>query len=432
MKSRLLLIFLCLPFLSVAQHELSGTFTPAVYYKWGILYEVTPTGTEYVRDTQFDRGGKFSIPLDSAMTHGVYRFVYGLPPESHNFELIYNGNESIELTYSHKNGLSFIKSEENKRWESYKEIMSVLRQGVNDELNQEDRDEKVLDSLFKRQESMYYLYKNSSRGKLVEKYIEAVSPYIPEDRSNLASYRSERADHLLNTLSFEDTILQRSAILLDRTLEYLSSSPDHYEQNLNKIVIKLLPCDREFKKSFMLRVWTRLQESKRENEANYFASAHLIPLATRMKDMALVRELETIVNTSIGAKAPNFSWKDMADNSRNLHDLNNAEQYILVFWSSTCSHCLIELPKLQNEVRFLPKGEFLVVAFGLEDDIYNWRNEILRLPEFLHVPGLGKWENETGNAYNVQKTPTYFVLNSEKIITAKPESLEELVEIIKD
>ena len=371
------------------------------------------------------------MPLDSTMTPGMYRFVYGLPPESNNFELIYNGEESIELTFSAKQGLSFIKSEENKRWTSYTEGMDLLQEKIDAELDKKDSDPKAVASLLELQESMYYMYKNSSGGRLVGKYIGASSPYIPTEGSDLTSYQSKRADHLLKTLRFEDTILQRSSLLLDRTLEFFNTSTDYYEKNLNNIVIKLLPCGPEFKKMFMLRVWTRLQESEREDEANYFASAHLIPLATRMKDMALVRELETIVNTSIGAKAPNFSWKDMADNSRSLHDLDNAEQYILVFWSSTCSHCLTELPKLQNKVRFLPKGKYLVVAFGLEDDMYNWQNEILKLPEFLHVPGLGKWENETGSAYNVQRTPTYFVLNSEKIITAKPESLEELVEIIK-
>lgn len=430
MNRSLLLLFFCLPFISMAQHTLSGTFIPAEYYKWGILYEVTPTGTQYVLDTKIDREGKFSMPLDSTLSPGVYKFVYGVPPESHNFELIYSGEENIELAFSNEKGPTFIKSEENKRWASYLEVMSVLQEGINAELDHEIPNQLALDSIFERQESMYYLYKNSSRGKLVARFIEASSPYIPEDRSQVTTYKDERIKHLLKTVRYEDTILQRSGLLLDRTLQYLNNSPAHYEKNLDDIALKLMPCSRDFQKVFMLKLWQQLLELKREDEANYFASAHLIPLATRMKDMALVSELEKVVNTSVGAKAPNFSWKDMAGNPRNLYDLNSAEQYILVFWSSTCSHCLNELPKLQKEIQFIPKNKYLVVAFGLEDDIYNWRNEILHLPEFLHVPGLGKWENETGNAYNISKTPTYYLLDANKVILAKPNSLEELVEII--
>ena len=66
------------------------------------------------------------------------------------------------------------------------------------------------------------------------------------------------------------------------------------------------------------------------------------------------------------------------------------------------------------------------------DDIYDWKNEILRLPQFKHIPGLGKWQNPTGKAYNVSKTPTYYVLDKDMKIVAKPEELEELVNIISE
>lgn len=78
----------------------------------------------------------------------------------------------------------------------------------------------------------------------------------------------------------------------------------------------------------------------------------------------------------------------------------------------------------------LPIGKYKVIAFGLEDDIYSWRNESLRLPEFVHIPGMGKWENDVGKAYDVSKTPTYFVLDGDKKIQAKPEELEALLAFI--
>jgi thiol-disulfide isomerase/thioredoxin len=246
-----------------------------------------------------------------------------------------------------------------------------------------------------------------------------------------AAYKEGRTRHLLQTVRYDDSVLQKSGFLMEHSLRLIKASPLSYEKILDGIANNLKACKKEFQKVFMMRLWQRIQEANKVIEANYLAEKHLIPLAIQLGDRPLANELKTIVNTSIGAKAPNFFWTDEADQSRSLYDLKTAEHYILVFWSSTCPHCLKELPELQKAIEILPKGKYQVIAFGLEDDIYGWKNETYRLPEFLHVPGLGKWENETGNAYNVSQTPTYYVLDSEKVIMAKPEELADLLRVIQ-
>ncbi|MEM7185939.1 MAG: redoxin domain-containing protein [Bacteroidota bacterium] len=431
MRRKLLCILLLLPMIAVAQQELSGTFTPPESYKWGILYEVTPTGTRYAGDTKIDNTGAFTMTLDTTVTSGVYRFVFGVPPEANNFEFIYSGRESIVISFAEDKGVSFESSDENKRWQSYREIMGLLQDGIDLEYQKDLPNQLALDSLFDRQESVFHLYRNSSQGNYVSSFIEASRPFVPDSTLHNKDYRKAKSQFMIETLRYDNPVLQRSGFLMKRTVEFIEESPFHYEKTLNLIAHGLLPCTQEFKKVFLLRLWEQLQASYMINEANYLASAFLIPVATRTQDLQLSRMLEVSVNTSVGAIAPDFSWKDSAGNNRTLRELDMAENYILVFWSSTCSHCLSELPKLQEQVRFLPKGTYQVIAFGLEDDIYNWRNESLRLPEFLHVPGLGKWQNETGNDYNVTKTPTYYVLDREKVIRAKPDSLEALIEIIR-
>jgi protein-disulfide isomerase len=44
--------------------------------------------------------------------------------------------------------------------------------------------------------------------------------------------------------------------------------------------------------------------------------------------------------------------------------------------------------------------------------------------------GFGKWDNEIGNSYNVTSTPTYFVLDKDKKIMAKPYDFEALKKIL--
>jgi len=62
----------------------------------------------------------------------------------------------------------------------------------------------------------------------------------------------------------------------------------------------------------------------------------------------------------------------------------------------------------------------------LENDDKAWAETIKKYPDFIHVLGLGKWDNDIGNQYDIKATPTYFVLDKNKHIVAKPNDVEAL------
>ena len=100
--------------------------------------------------------------------------------------------------------------------------------------------------------------------------------------------------------------------------------------------------------------------------------------------------------------------------------------YLVVFWSSKFSDCLDEILQLQKYLKSKAKSNIKVIAVGLEDDDKKWKELIKSYSEFLHVLGLGKWENKIGHAYGVTATPSYFVLDKQKHIVEKPEDFEAL------
>jgi len=102
---------------------------------------------------------------------------------------------------------------------------------------------------------------------------------------------------------------------------------------------------------------------------------------------------------------------------------------VLVFWSTSCSHCLKEIPELHNFSQ--DKKDIKVVAFAMEKNNLSWSSLKITLPNWHHVLGLNKWENKTARTYNIYATPTYFVLDENKKIIAKPNNLEELKTILK-
>ena len=73
-----------------------------------------------------------------------------------------------------------------------------------------------------------------------------------------------------------------------------------------------------------------------------------------------------------------------------------------------------------------------VIAIGLEDDEINWKQVSATLPDFNHAIALGRWDSEYAKTFNIQSTPTYFILDSEKRFIAKPASDIEVIEFLEN
>ena len=71
--------------------------------------------------------------------------------------------------------------------------------------------------------------------------------------------------------------------------------------------------------------------------------------------------------------------------------------------------------------------DITVLAYGLgRRALGNWNQTIEHFPSFIHTYDLKKWESPLIKAYGVSATPSYFVLDSDKIILSKPEHVEDL------
>ena len=133
---------------------------------------------------------------------------------------------------------------------------------------------------------------------------------------------------------------------------------------------------------------------------------------------------------SIGNPAPDFILDD--GSGKKLSELDIAENYILVFWSSGCSHCLKEIPQLYQLSEELNTTKYKVIAVGLEEDTFKWTNEVVKYPNFINVVKLKKWNNTIVSDYGLTITPTYFVLDKDKRFLVKPENFDDLKAYLKN
>lgn len=436
----LLLILTALPSLFYGQHSIKGKFNPPGEFKVALLYRVEALHSSYVTNAPIASDGTFKVVLDSTAVKGMYRITYALPQEEYNFDVIYNGEEDVTFDFSTETGVTFLESRENKLLESYSNSMLMVTNSIGNYYKDknEAKDTLALSNIFKTQRETQRNFEKAAEGTIALEFIKANAPYTPKRVVGVKPYFSGLKSHFFDNVDFNNKTLQESKFLSERVLSFvfgMSSKTENtneeklYKANIAMCYKAMASATLEIKKTLLTDIWEQMVDLKLESVANHIAEEYLIDLCVQLNDQQLLSTLLSFQNTALGSVAPDFSF-DVEENGKTvkqkLSALNTSKRYIVVFWSSTCSHCLKEIPKLHKLTAPFKTKDLKVIAIGLEKDVYNWNTLKFDFPGFTHVYGEGKWENPISNAYNVTATPTYFVLDENKHIINKPEDFESL------
>jgi thiol-disulfide isomerase/thioredoxin len=439
---RILFLSLLLPSILVAQHTIKGMFSPPEDYNVALLYRVTPTVSEYITNSEIKKDGSFEFKLDSLAKKGMYRLVYAVPQEDYNFDIIYNAKEDIELNFNSETGVKFKKSAENKLLSSYSNSMSLVTQSIGNYYSQMSKDTIALKSIFKAQKETQANYEKAAKGTMALQFIKANKPYIPKNAEDVKTYANNLKTHYFDYFDFNNKALQSSSFLEEKMLNYVFGMSDesmdeisNYKTNIDVVCSKMKDTPKKTKRILLLDLWLQMSDLGFESVANHISEKYLMDIAVELNDQELLRTLILYKELSTGTKAPDFDVEIKEKGklvTKKISQLIGDENYIIVFWSSSCSHCLDEIPQLQSFVKTQEKGFVKVIAIGLEDEPYKWKDLTYSYPEFIHVYGEGKWDNEIGDAYGVTATPTYFILDKDKRIIEKPENFESLKTFFED
>lgn len=420
-----LLVF---PNFLVAQHTIKGTFSPAEEFTYAFLYHATPKSVDYVNQAAVNPDGTFEIKLDDSVKKGIYKIVYAVPPEDNNFELFYEGNENIELQFDLEKVVSFSASKSNMLWEAYAKDISKINNNISQYYSSNSNDSEAIITLFEELKQTQESYEVQAKETLAYPFIVSNRLYVPETPEDSQTYSQNIMKHYFENIDFGNTYLQSSDYLKDRISAYVFAMPSnssYYKKAVDNAVIAI-GNNNTIKLTILQDIWQKMIENEVNDVATYISDTYLIQLAQEQNNELLVETLLSFKKTAINTKAPNFE----ISKNHSLYDLNTHESYVLIFWSSTCGHCLNELPILKSLMSNYP--EIKVVAFGIEDNAENWEVVTKNYPDFIHVIGLGKWDNPIVDDYGIQSTPSYFVLDKDKIIKAKPDDVVAVKSYLKD
>mgnify|MGYP003665112006 CR=1 FL=1 len=426
---KILLLCLLLPIVTFAQHSIQGQFTPAESFSFVLLYHVTPSGTSYIEQAKTNTDGSWAINLDADSKIGIYKIVYATPVEDNNFDVFYNGKESISLTFDLDAGLHIAISEENKLWLTYMDSISKINGLISDYYMAQKTDEAEITAIFKNLKNTQDSFENESANMMISPFVKSNRTYIPDAYEDVNTYSLNLKKHYFNYMDFGNPLLQSSDFLNERVEAYVFAMPEdaNYYKMAVDDVVKATKKNHEAQIMILENLWKSMISKQQPEVANYISDTYLLPLAKTNNKTLLLETLEDYNKSAIGKKAVNFEFTYL-ENSKpiktNLYNFNTTKTTLLIFWSSGCSHCLQELPKVKTLMEKHPN--ITVLAYGLEDGVRSWNQTIEQFPNFIHTYDLKKWESPLIKTYGVSATPSYFVLDSNKVILAKPEHMEDL------
>ncbi|MGO4918644.1 TlpA family protein disulfide reductase [Maribacter spongiicola] len=431
------LLFTCLSIQS--QGSISGNFSPPKDFKWLIAYELTPNGERYSVDTAV-KDGSFTLQMPASAQAGMYRLVYAVPQDEFYIDIIYDKKEDVKFNFDLENGLTITNSVENKWYHEYFSKITAAQDKLIEFYETQNKPNKEYAGIIKELNTIQTSFEEKNETTIAHKFIRANRSYIPAEFENLETFLKHKKQHHFDNLNSADPILQGSNFLTDKFAAYVFSAlpadistKDILESEVNKNVkttaefIAKTPIG--FQEKALHQLWKIADANEMGTVQDYIFKNYLKKMAQTNNNQKLVDEIEMASRLRIGAISPDITWVAKGK-KHSLLKMEKAENYLLVFWSSTCSHCLKELPALHKEVQ--EYDNLKIVAIGLEDDDFNWKEVSATLPGFNHAIALGRWESEYAHTFGIQSTPTYFILDSEKRFLAKPESDKEVVEFLEN
>ncbi|CAA0173874.1 TlpA family protein disulfide reductase [Tenacibaculum maritimum] len=442
-----------------AQYIVKGTMTPPGKGDWAILYKLEGAKQKFITNTtvkvdtvningETEILGKFLFTLPEDAKTGAYRVSYRNKGAGF-VDFLFN-KENVEFIFNPlypDQSVVFTSSRENKLYSQYLEAIGLSQKKVDEiqanYIKSPTKDaKKAYKKAYKDLEDVQDIYENKSEGMLVSHFIKASKRYNTSNPTeDIQDYLNSIGKNFFNNIDFKSNELYNSSFLIDRVTDYIFgfnfSDDQVLQQKLYKEAI-ITVMDKVSKDNLRKEVTeyliTTFTDKRNSEIVDWVFAEYYKKLPKELQDSKFKQSKLDLLRATVGRVAPDFSWKEYGtrygrtyEKDYKLSTLNDGENYLLIFWSTGCSHCLKEIPVLYKFMKNHKKTS--VVAFGIENDDLDWNEYIKKLHGWHNAMGThpeNKWDNRIVRTYQLIATPAYFVLDANKKIIAMPNTIEDV------
>ena len=412
---------------------------------------------QYIRDTvRLNEKGHGVFKGQEILPQGIYIIV--LPGRKY-FEVLMTANQHFSASCSYSdyfNSLKFSGSQENsafveyqRRWVKMQQRAASIAKRIQN--NRQNTDSlKILGPIQKLQEENMKSYLKSvikeNEGNFLATLVKGMLPIdipdfpVPIGFANPDSVRWVRnynynKDHFFDNIDLNDERLLRTPLLYARLDAFFSSvliqAPDTINKEIDKLIKK---CSGNHKVFQFISVY--LFNHFRESEImgqdavmvkiadDIYLSGKADWVSKEFKD-DLRKQVDLMRPNLIGKKAENLVMDSYNGIFVSLYDVEK-DFTILYFWEPNCGHCQEATPKLK--VYYDKPKDYSLEVFSVctTSDKAKWTKYI----EDNKLTWINGWDPKRSSHfdyyYNIQSTPTVYILDKNKKIIAKKLGVEEI------
>ena len=244
---------------------------------------------------------------------------------------------------------------------------------------------------------------------------------------------------LLDAIDFNDTTLIGSEKLTSGIMDYIASCQDTTKSDREQVYDVILAVDNvlahcpdfemyKFVYQYLIYGFSELGVNQLVDYMMRLPYVETLGLNEDEFD-ELNKIAESYCRVKIGSKAPDIQTVTIDGNEFDLEKINS-EYTIMMFWSANCPHCRELIKEIGTYLIDKQDVAFVnVCVLGNEKTVRKLIRKS-KINGFTIFDG-EEWNSKIVNDYAVDMMPSVFLLDKNKIIIAKPFSIENIEEIIK-
>ena len=267
------------------------------------------------------------------------------------------------------------------------------------------------------------------------KQLDSLQTQINSDKSELLAYYFEIENKLMAmfqadetkalsqfyTIDFADARLFKTGLirsLIDQQIKLLDGiaakqglkiQDENYYKTIDHIVDGLGRGDERNTSSTLNYLMNGFTNDKKTNYINYLSDKSLEVVSCAITDKTLDMKLKQNSLLKVGNTMPDIDFVNAP--FKKLSD-SKAENTVLLFWSSECSHCQEEMPKLKRLYPILKEKGVELITISLDTNQDSFK-EISKDFKWINLCDFKSIESPMVKDYYITSTPSLFMVGND-------------------
>lgn len=387
------------------------------------------------------KNGNFTIQLQNVES-GIYRLQYGPSQLKHFFDFIVTPKDSslwvqMDLIEDKRKPLvsgSTINQDLYSFLNEQEVMIKQLRYHYQTYHSAPDKNQKTaviskseFEKMFKSFEKKKATFIKKNESNLAGLYVKSNPVFVPDILISPDKVNQNRFETYWDKLSLNEELLKNTPFYFTYLIEYLGYhfsqqlSPQVWDEQIKMAIDKVMANmgTNDYSKHLALKnLLDGLRRIQHESLLQYVDekyAQHECLEAALQEDVSY--RLKSYQMGKEGQEVPNFAINDKQD----FYSVLNGKT-VVVFWSSTCPHCMKEWPAIETWKK--EHSDYQIIAISLDTDKNTYQAAVDKLPkDILHLCDFKGYDSPYIKSFYIMATPTFFEIDGDKKFVKKGKTI---------